>query len=55
MQGLLDKIEQAIREFFIGLIESNLTTMFVDVNEKTAQSPNRSIKLHKAGTAISSA
>jgi hypothetical protein len=36
MQGLLDKIEQAIREFFIGLIESNLTTMFVDVNEKTA-------------------
>jgi len=36
MQGLLDKIEQAIHEFFIGLIESNLTTMFVDVNEKTA-------------------
>ncbi len=36
MQGLLDKIEQAIREFFIGLIESDLTTMFVDVNEKTA-------------------
>ena len=36
MQGLLDKIEQAIREFFIGLIESNLTTMFIDVNEKTA-------------------
>ncbi len=36
MQGLLDKIEQAIREFFMGLIESNLTTMFVDVNEKTA-------------------
>ena len=36
MQGLLDKIQQAIREFFIGLIESNLTTMFVDVNEKTA-------------------
>jgi len=36
MQGLLEKIEQAIREFFIGLIESNLTTMFVDVNEKTA-------------------
>jgi len=36
MQGLLDKIQQVIREFFIGLIESNLTTMFVDVNEKTA-------------------
>ena len=36
MQGLLDKIQQIIREFFIGLIESNLTTMFVDVNEKTA-------------------
>ena len=36
MQGLLDKIQQAIREFFIGLIESNLTTMFMDVNEKTA-------------------
>jgi len=36
MQGLLDKIEQAIREFFIGLIETNLTTMFADVNEKTS-------------------
>lgn len=36
MQGLLDKIGQAIRDFFIGLIESNLTTMFIDVNEKTA-------------------
>ncbi len=36
MLGLLDKIEEAIRNFFIGLIESNLTTMFADVNEKTA-------------------
>ena len=36
MSGLLDIIEEAIRSFFIGLIESNLTTMFVDVNEKTA-------------------
>lgn len=36
MLGLLDKIEEAIRTFFIGLIESNLTTMFADVNEKTA-------------------
>jgi len=36
MLGLFDKIEQAIREFFIGLVESNLTTMFADVNEKTA-------------------
>jgi hypothetical protein len=36
MQGLLDKIEQAFREFYLGLIESNLTTMFIDVNEKTA-------------------
>ena len=36
MAGLLDKIEEAIRNFFIGLVESNLTTMFADVNEKTA-------------------
>lgn len=36
MLGLLDKIEEAIRNFFIGLIESNLSTMFADVNEKTS-------------------
>ena len=36
MSGLLDIIEEAIRSFFIGLIESNLTTMFADVNEKTS-------------------
>ncbi len=36
MFGLLDKIEEAIRNFFIGLIETNLTTMFADVNEKTS-------------------
>jgi len=36
MLGLLDKIEEAIRNFFIGLIETNLTTMFADVNEKTS-------------------
>ena len=36
MSGLLEKIEEAIRNFFIGLIESNLTTMFADVNEKTS-------------------
>ena len=36
MLGLLDKIEEAIRNFFIGLIEANLTTMFADVNEKTS-------------------
>ena len=36
MSGLLDIIEEAIRSFFIGLIESNLITMFADVNEKTA-------------------
>ena len=36
MSGLLEIIEEAIRSFFIGLIESNLTTMFADVNEKTA-------------------
>jgi len=36
MLGLLDKIEESIRNFFIGLIEANLTTMFADVNEKTS-------------------
>ena len=38
MFGLLEKIEKAIREFFIGLVQNNLTTMFTDVNEKTAKS-----------------
>lgn len=36
MFGLWEKIEEAIRAFFIGLIESNLKTMFADVNEQTA-------------------
>lgn len=36
MFGILDKIEEAIKNFFIGIIEGNLTTMFTDVNEKTA-------------------
>ena len=36
MSGLLERIEEAIRNFFIGLIEANLTTMFADVNEKTS-------------------
>ncbi|HHU13143.1 MAG TPA: hypothetical protein GXZ64_07930 [Clostridiaceae bacterium] len=36
MFGILDRIEEAIRSFFIGLIEGNLTTMFTDVNEKTS-------------------
>ena len=41
MSGLLDIIEEAIRSFFIGLIESNLTTMFADVNEKTSIIPEQ--------------
>ena len=34
MGGILDKISEAIKEFLIGLIESNLTNMFTDVNDK---------------------
>jgi len=32
--GILDKISDAIKEFLMGLIESNLTNMFTDVNDK---------------------
>ena len=34
MGGILDKISAAIKEFLMGLIESNLTNMFTDVNDK---------------------
>ena len=34
MGGILDKISDAIKEFLMGLIESNLTNMFTDVNDK---------------------
>lgn len=34
MGGILDKISDAIKEFLVGLIESNLTNMFTDVNDK---------------------
>jgi len=32
--SILEKIEQAIKDLLIGWIESNLTNMFTDVNEK---------------------
>lgn len=34
MGGILEKITDAIKEFLMGLIESNLTNMFTDVNDK---------------------
>lgn len=34
MGSILEKIEEAIKELLIGWIESNLTNMFTDVNEK---------------------
>ncbi|MPL90682.1 hypothetical protein SDC9_36737 [bioreactor metagenome] len=34
MGGILEKISDAIKEFLMGLIESNLTNMFTDVNDK---------------------
>ena len=34
MGSILEKIEQAIKDLLIGWIESNLTNMFTDVNEK---------------------
>ena len=32
--SILEKIEQALKDMLIGWIESNLTNMFTDVNEK---------------------
>ena len=34
MGAILDKITEAIKEMIIGMIESNLTNMFTDVNDK---------------------
>ena len=34
MGFILEKIEEAIKELLIGWIESNMTNMFTDVNEK---------------------
>ena len=34
MGSILEKITEAIKEMLIGMIESNLTNMFTDVNEK---------------------
>ena len=34
MGSILEKIEEAIKELLIGWIESNLTNMFTDVNDK---------------------
>ena len=34
MGSILEKIEQAIKDLLIGWIESNLTNMFTDVNDK---------------------
>ena len=34
MGSILEKIEQALKDMLIGWIESNLTNMFTDVNEK---------------------
>lgn len=34
MEFILEKIEEAIKELLMGMIESNLTNMFTDVNEK---------------------
>ena len=34
MDSILEKIEQAIKDLLIGWIESNLTNMFTDVNDK---------------------
>lgn len=36
MFDLFEQIEEAIKELLMGFVESNLTTMFTDVNEKTA-------------------
>ena len=34
MGSILEKIEQALKDMLMGWIESNLTNMFTDVNEK---------------------
>ena len=58
MGSILEKIEQALKDMLIGWIESNLTNMFTDVNEKVGtiaaevgQMPPKLGKHRPAGTA----
>ena len=37
MGFILEKIEEAIKELLIGWIESNMTNMFTDVNDKVGR------------------
>ncbi len=51
MGSILEKIEQALKDMLIGWIESNLTNMFTDVNEKVGTIAAESGKPRPAGTA----
>ena len=44
MGFILEKIEEAIKELLIGWIESNMTNMFTDVNDKVVSTPKRKIQ-----------
>ena len=37
LDNLMQSIEDWIRELFVGMINSNLYTMFSDVNQKTSE------------------
>ena len=49
--SILEKIEQALKDMLIGWIESNLTNMFTDVNEKVGTIAAELGKHRPAGTA----
>ena len=51
MGSILEKIEQALKDMLIGWIESNLTNMFTDVNEKVGTIAPKLGKHRPAGTA----
>ena len=47
MGSILEKIEQALKDMLIGWIESNLTNMFTDVNEKVGTIAAAWLRLQK--------
>ena len=53
--GIFEAIEEWMRGLLTGMVESNLTTMFTDVNRKPERLRLRLDRHHKAGMAVFSA
>jgi hypothetical protein len=49
--SIFEAIEEWMRDLFTGMVSSNLTTMFTDVNDKTSEIAARLAPHPRAGTA----